>query len=523
VAAALLAMMAGRARHAAATPGTAPSARVQPAVVLLLDTNSEDAEAPSRIAAERQAALRYLAALPAGTPVGLITFSDRWQLVVPPGGQDLTAAALAAVHPAGPSSTGLTGGLSAATAALGNAGATAGGRLLVLSDGEDLGGHLRAPSVPTDVVTWQSDGDDRAAALRALALAAGGHTASPGQAAALAAALTRAPAVAESSRARPLALMGVLASVFAALLAIGLLVSALARRDRRGRLLTERIASYGAHAAPAAAEEDGTLASTAIGLVGRLLRSGRTEQRLSNRLDLAGIARKPAEWVLLGGIAGVLLAAVLTLATGSLPIGLLGGALLAWAGMRLLVSVRIARRRTAFADQLPDMLQLVAGSLLSGFSLAQGLDAVVRDGAKPASGEFARALSQARIGVDLTDALQRVADRMNSVDLRWTVMAIRIQREVGGHLAEVLNTTVGTMRERSQLRRHVKALSAEGRLSAYILVALPVLIGGWLFIGSPGYVRPLYTTTVGIVMLALAAVLTAVGALWMRKVIKVEM
>jgi tight adherence protein B len=102
-------------------------------------------------------------------------------------------------------------------------------------------------------------------------------------------------------------------------------------------------------------------------------------------------------------------------------------------------------------------------------------------------------------------------------------MAIRIQREVGGHLAEVLNTTVGTMRERSQLRRHVKALSAEGRLSAYILVALPVLIGGWLFIGSPGYVRPLYTTTVGIVMLALAAVLTAVGALWMRKVIKVEM
>jgi tight adherence protein B len=87
----------------------------------------------------------------------------------------------------------------------------------------------------------------------------------------------------------------------------------------------------------------------------------------------------------------------------------------------------------------------------------------------------------------------------------------------------VLNTTVGTMRERSQLRRHVKALSAEGRLSAYILVALPVLIGGWLFIGSPGYVRPLYTTTVGIVMLALAAVLTAVGALWMRKVIKVEM
>jgi tight adherence protein B len=191
--------------------------------------------------------------------------------------------------------------------------------------------------------------------------------------------------------------------------------------------------------------------------------------------------------------------------------------------MHLVVSFRIARRRTAFAEQLPDLLQLVASSLQSGFSLAQGLDAVVREGSKPASGEFARALSQARIGVDLTDALHRVADRMSCLDLRWAVMAIRIQREVGGHLAEVLTTTVGTMRERSQLRRHVKALSAEGRLSAYILVALPVVIAGWLFASNPAYMRPLYSSAAGIAMLALAGLLIGVGALWMRKVIKVEM
>jgi Flp pilus assembly protein TadB len=220
---------------------------------------------------------------------------------------------------------------------------------------------------------------------------------------------------------------------------------------------------------------------------------------------------------------GLVLTVVLTILIGSPVIGVLGGALLSWAGMRVLLSVRIARRRAAFAEQLPDLLQLVAGSLKSGFSLAQGLDAVIREGTQPASSEFARALSLARLGVDQADALQRVADRMDCLDLRWAVMVIRIQREVGGRLAEVLTTAVSTMRERSHLRNHVKALSAEGRLSAYILVALPVLIGVWMFTTDRPYMRLLYTNTIGIVMLAGAVFLIGVGALWMRKVIRVEM
>ena len=157
-----------------------------------------------------------------------------------------------------------------------------------------------------------------------------------------------------------------------------------------------------------------------------------------------------------------------------------------------------SRNRAAFAEQLPDVLQLIAGSLQSGFSLPQALDAVVREDTQPSTGEFSRALAEVRIGADLEDALDRVADRMDSADLRWTVMAIRIQREVGGNLAEVLLDNRGTMRERAFLRRHVRALSAEGRLSAYILVVLPVLVGIWLFISSPSYMRPLYTTPAGL-------------------------
>jgi tight adherence protein B len=190
--------------------------------------------------------------------------------------------------------------------------------------------------------------------------------------------------------------------------------------------------------------------------------------------------------------------------------------------MRLVVSVRITRRRAAFAEQLPDVLQLVAGSLQSGFSLPQALDAVVREDTQPAAGEFSRALAETRISGQLEVALDRIGDRMDSIDLRWSVMAIRIQREVGGNLVEVLRNTVDTMRERAQLRRHVRALSGEGRLSAYILVALPVLVAAWLFIGRRGYVRPLYTTPFGLVMLVGAAVLVVLGALWMRKLVKVE-
>ncbi len=108
------------------------------------------------------------------------------------------------------------------------------------------------------------------------------------------------------------------------------------------------------------------------------------------------------------------------------------------------------------------------------------------------------------------------------LDLRWVVMAIRIQREVGGNLAEVLLNTVATMRERAATRRQVKALSAEGKISAYILIALPVGVGGFLFLTRPEYMLPLLTSALGLSMLIGAVVLVVFGSWWMSKLIKVE-
>ena len=245
-------------------------------------------------------------------------------------------------------------------------------------------------------------------------------------------------------------------------------------------------------------------------------------ERLAERLDIAGIARKPAEWALLGGCLGIAIAAALSLVTSYVLLGVLAGALIGWLAMRLSLSLRIARRRVAFADQLPDVLQLIASALRSGFSLPQALDAVVREDNQPIAGEFSRALGEARLGGDLEDGLEAVASRMESDDLHWTVLAIRIQQGVGGNLAEVLLTIAGTIRERAFLRRHIRALSAEGRLSAYILIALPLLVGTWLFVTDPQYMRPLYTTHIGEIVLVVGSLMLVLGIFWMRKTIKIE-
>ena len=321
-------------------------------------------------------------------------------------------------------------------------------------------------------------------------------------------------------------LIAVLAGVFAALFVVTLVVIGSPRTEHRNRRLMSQIERYGPRiqATSAKAEGDGSgkVARTAISLTSQLLRSGRTEQGLAQRLDLAGITRTPAEWVLLGGCACVVLSAAMTILSDSILIGVAAGFLIGWLGMRLAVTVRIGRRQASFREQLPDILQLIASSLKAGFSLPQALMAVVREDSQPAAGEFSRALAEARVGVDMVTALDTVANRMDSGDLRWTAMAIRIQREVGGNLAEVLSATVGTMRDRASLHRHVRGLSAEGRLSAYILTARPIFIGGWMLFSDRSYVRPLYTTGMGLAMLGGAAVLFVLGVAWMRVLIKVE-
>ncbi len=246
------------------------------------------------------------------------------------------------------------------------------------------------------------------------------------------------------------------------------------------------------------------------------------EERLALWLDRAGMRFTPGEWVVVQVTAATVSAALTFLLAGSVLTALAVAVVVALA-VHLTLKVKAQRRAAAFLAAMPDALQLVASGLSSGYSLPQALDAAVRDGEDPVATEFGRALAEARLGVPLESALESVAERMDSRDFSWVVMAVRIQREVGVNLSEVLETLCRTLRDRQALRRQVAALSAEGRLSAYILIGLPILLAMWFSYSRPEYFGLMYTTVWGWGMLAGSAVALTLGALWMQKLVKVEM
>jgi tight adherence protein B len=182
----------------------------------------------------------------------------------------------------------------------------------------------------------------------------------------------------------------------------------------------------------------------------------------------------------------------------------------------------IDRRRRMFQEQLPDLLAVLATSLRAGHSFLQGLDAVTREADEPAASEFIRIVTEIRLGRPGDETLLATADRMGSDDFRWAVMAINIQRQVGGNLAEILDTVAATVRERELVRRQVRVLSAEGRLSVAILVAMPFVIAAYLFAINPGYLSELIHTGIGVVLLGTAGFLMLVGLFWMRKIVRID-
>lgn len=266
---------------------------------------------------------------------------------------------------------------------------------------------------------------------------------------------------------------------------------------------------------------DNDIARSAVELAGRVARSRGMEERLALSLDRAAVPLKASEWLVLRAVISLGALLLLVLLTRSALVSLLGAVLASFLP-GLVLNVKGSRRRAAFLEAMPDSLQLLAGSLGAGFSLPQAIDAVAREGSEPMSGEFARAVAEARLGVPIEDALDAVADRMSSQDFHWVVMAVRVQREVGGNLADVLSTVAKTMRDRASLRRQVRALSAEGRLSAYVLIGLPILMTLYLFLFRRDYLRPLYSEPLGLVMIAISLVLMVLGSFWMKAVVTVE-
>ena len=270
--------------------------------------------------------------------------------------------------------------------------------------------------------------------------------------------------------------------------------------------------------APEASALAGAGAAAGAAVEKVLVKRGRLDAGVA-ALERAGMSTTLPNFVLAVALWTAFAAAIGVLFAGPL-VGLLMVAVVPF-GARLLLKFRAGRRQAAFADQLDDSLQLMASSLRAGHSLLRAVDAVSQDAVSPTSEEFARIVNETRVGRDLSDSLDEVAERMGSDDFTWVAQAIAIHREVGGNLAEVLDAVGHTIRERNGIRRQVKALSAEGKLSALVLGGLPFAIIAFLSLTNPGYVAKFTQSIIGYGMIAAAVVLMLMGGFWLKKTVAI--
>ncbi|HWC22247.1 MAG TPA: type II secretion system F family protein [Flexivirga sp.] len=297
-------------------------------------------------------------------------------------------------------------------------------------------------------------------------------------------------------------------------------------RTRRERRISS-VQSYldaAAHQTKTAQQRGPSAAGDAIVRLGdRLMSKREGTARTMLLIQRADLPLRAGEWLVLR-VAAVLVGT----AVGALLLrdaawfGAIIGATVGFVGPAVFLRFKASRRTRAFEAQLPQVVTLVATSLRSGFGLPQALESVARDSAEPAAKELSRALAQVRIGADLADALDDLATRMATESLHMAVMAIRVQRQVGGSLAETLDTTAKTLREREALRGQVAALSAEGRLSAAILIALPIGLFFYMMVVNYDYIQLLWTSVAGLVMMIGTCVMMVIGTIWMRKVVEIE-
>lgn len=386
--------------------------------------------------------------------------------------------------------------------------------LVTVTPPADVSGDEGTMSLSIDV-EGQSVGDEAFVALPAAATAA--------ETPALAA-----PAAAEPGLMIPVGYMYAgIAAIALGFLAIVVLLASGSRKARQDAV-DRGIEAYTRKGAKRLAEatratENQSVTQQAVAVAEGVLEGNEgLEVRLGAKLDAAGIALKPAEWLLVHVGITLVLGLISLLLSGGSILYMLVGLFLGAGGAWYFLSFMHKRRLRAFKNQLANTLQLMSGALSAGLSLAQSVDTVVKEGTDPMAGEFRRALIETRLGVEIEDSLAAIAERMGSVDFEWVVMAIRIQRQVGGNLAELLNKVAETIREREYLERQVLALSAEGRLSVWILGGLPPVFMLYLVLTNPSYVSVMWTTPLGWVMLVGMTVLLTVGIFWMKKLVKVE-
>lgn len=312
----------------------------------------------------------------------------------------------------------------------------------------------------------------------------------------------------------PLALIGI-----SLLGASGLALAVAAMLRPSGRDLRTRLTSFVSMPEPEAASHSrSVLAGQVLEGAERSLRGTRWWTRLNEELEIARIGI-PAVQIVLFTVVATLLVMWLLAAIGPVlvPLGVAVPLL-----VRGLIRRRLKRQHTLFAEQLAENLQVIASAMRAGHSLPSSMSVVVEEAAEPSKREFQRVVADEQLGVPLEDALDVVGERMDNRDLEQIGMVAALQRDTGGNTAEVLDRVAETLRTRAELRRLIHTLTAQGRLAQWIVSLLPVVLLLFISVLLPGYLDPIFSTTEGNVVLAIAAVMIVGGSLLIRRIVDIK-
>jgi len=320
-----------------------------------------------------------------------------------------------------------------------------------------------------------------------------------------------------------------------------LIAMALAGSGQRSAA-TERLESYGAIAAaePArpvqrTAAGDAMSHSVLLSGLNRLVESRDWGEEISREMARADLALKPIEFILLR-ISAILIAIAVCMLLGatlfpplSHPLALLIAAVIGYFIPRTWIRRRQGARINAFNAQLADTVTLIANSLRSGSSFLQSVELAVRESEPPISTEFNRVVREVSLGLSLEQALNNLVRRVRSDDLELMATAVTIQYQVGGNLADILDTISFTIRERVRIKGEIRTLTAQQRLSGYVVGFLPVGILGLLLVISPKFVEPMFDprmsmfgVPVGVFLLLLGGVMMLIGFAVIRRIVDIE-
>ncbi|NND13460.1 MAG: type II secretion system protein F [Acidimicrobiia bacterium] len=261
-----------------------------------------------------------------------------------------------------------------------------------------------------------------------------------------------------------------------------------------------------------------SLASSATNLAETTLTKADRLTPLNAALEQAGLVMRPAEFVVLVLSGAVIAGAVGMLFAGWAMALAFAAAVLALAKLRL--GSLASQRSQAFADQLVDSLQLMASSMRAGYGLLQAVDSVAAEAPAPASEEFQRIKVETQLGREVEDSMRAAADRVQSDDFRMVAESIEIHRQIGGDLAEILDAVNETIRDRNRIRRRIRALSAEGRISGIVLSVIPIVLVIAISFLNPGYLGELTGSPIGRLIIVLGIVAWLIAVVWIRRLVR---